>query len=133
MELTCYTLSKLQLPEVGAGGRVVVHRASPTSRPGPLWFGSPRAAHGGCELVKKAQKPVGLRRSRECQQPLGSPVLLPSAPSGAAGNYLLKHRPRSHLFAVNNPRHLSAFIKPFPSPRPHYFNNKSRVTFRRHY
>lgn len=42
------------------------------------------------------------RRGREFWQRLGFPLLFPSLPRGAEGNYLLKRRPRSHLFAVNN-------------------------------
>lgn len=83
-------------------------------------------------LVKAALKSVRMR-NQDARSRSAPPSSSPSPPLGAAGDYLLKHRPRSHLFAVNNPRHLSAFIKPFPSPRPRYFNNKSRVTFQRHY
>lgn len=94
-------------------------RASPASMLGLLRVNFPGTSHVGCEQhrtknAQKAWKSAG-RRSRQFWQQLSFPLLLPSPPSGAAGNYLLKRRPRSHLFAVNNPRHRSAFIKPFPS------------------
>ncbi|EAW49786.1 hCG2041216, partial [Homo sapiens] len=88
----------------------------------------------GDGLEARGQAKPGVLAAAQPPPPPPSPSLpLPCLPPGAAGNYLLKRRPRSHLFAVNNPRHLSTFIKPFPSLRPHYFNNKSRVTFQRHY
>lgn len=107
--------------------------------PARIWVSSPGASPFGWEIprtgtAERARTPVGRRGRKSTAAGPGFPrPAPPDSPQGAVGNYLLKRRPLSHLFAVNNPRHLGAFIKPFPSPRPHYFNNKSRVTFQRRY
>lgn len=126
-------LSKpLKIPEVGKWGRTEVLQ--------PPCLGHSESAllephiSGVSNLKRKTQGRLENPWGGEAGSSSGgsaSPSSSPLYPPGAAGNYLLKRRPRSHLFAVNNPRHRSAFIKPFPSP--HYFNNKSRVTFRRRY
>lgn len=94
MELICYFLRKrLKVSEVGAGGRVVLHRTSTTSRPGPLWFGSPGTAHRGSEPSTE----VGLE-TREAAEP-GVPAVaqLPHPPPlsslGSSGKLFIKTPP----------------------------------------